>query len=311
MDVKGNLMIDNIYLQPMQPYHGLEKHAHRIHLPKSNLEIFYYDTDRNDLPKMILVHGLGDDADTWRHLIEPLSEQWRVIAPDLPGYGRSQKPPIKYSLTYFSQVLLELINELGIKQPCWVGNSLGAILSSNIALISPEQVKSLVLIDGAMLQAEKQSINLMNILFLIPGIGKWLYNRLRNDPQAAYETLRPFYYDLDALPDEERKFLNYRVNQRVWDDQQRDAYLSTLRNMVLSLIGQQTVIQEKLSEVSIPTLIIWGEADQIYSLKNGELLNQVLPNSEMITFPQTGHLVQQERPEKLIAAILDFKGIDY
>jgi len=303
-------MNDNIYLQPMQPYHGLEKYSQKIHLPKSNLELFYYDSGESDLPNMILVHGLGDDADTWRHLIEPLSKQWRVIAPDLPGYGRSQKPPVKYSLTYFSQTLLDLIEELGIKQPCWVGNSLGAILSSNIALISPEHVETLILIDGAMLQAEKQNVNLMNMLFLIPGIGKWLYNRLRKDPQVAYETLRPFYYDLDSLPDEERVFLKYRVNQRVWDDQQRDAYLSTLRNMVLSLIGQQIVIQEKLSKVSIPTLIIWGEADQIYSLKNGRLLNQVMPNSEMITFPETGHLVQQERPEKLIAAILNFKGIN-
>jgi pimeloyl-ACP methyl ester carboxylesterase len=302
-------MIDKKFLLPMQPFPGLEKYSKKIKLPKSGINLFYYEAGEEEHPVIMLIHGLGDEADTWRHIIEPLSSQHRVIAPDLPGFGRSDKPKRDYSLTFTTQALLELIEILEIQQPIWIGNSLGAILSQAIALQSPQHVRSLVLIDGSMLQGDHQKINLTQLLFLLPGVGRWIYNRLRKDPRAAYESLRPYYHNLDALPEEDKEFLYERANQRVWDDQQREAYLSSLRNLVFYLIRQQKKLKDTIPNMEIPTLILWGEEDKIINYKNGYFINNILPISKLVVIPETGHLVQQENPENLLKSILMYDEI--
>jgi pimeloyl-ACP methyl ester carboxylesterase len=292
------------FQQPMQPWPGLEKYLQTIELPKSGLRLSYYDTGKEDGLTVFLVHGLGDESDTWRHLIEPLSSYARVIAPDLPGFGRSEKPRIKYTLPFLTETLLEFMDQLQVESALWIGNSLGAILSLSAALEQPERVQGLVLIDGSMVQSSSQKISLTNFLFLMPGIGRWMYNRLRSEPQSAYESLRPYYDDLEQMPEADRNFLYQRVNQRVWDDNQRDAYLSTLRNMVTHLVRSQNQLKETLPQLETPTLIVWGESDQVSSLENGRLLESILPNARLISLPKTGHVVQQERPQELLDAIL-------
>ena len=102
------------YQKAMPAYPSLDGFGRKIRLPKAGLEVFYYDAGKQDKPAALLVHGLGDEADTWRHLIKPLSQFWRVIAPDLPGFGRSEGPQGKCSEEFFTQVLLELLEFLGI-----------------------------------------------------------------------------------------------------------------------------------------------------------------------------------------------------
>jgi pimeloyl-ACP methyl ester carboxylesterase len=302
-------MNKNEFRQPMQPWPGLEKYLQTSELPKSGLRLSYYDTGKKDALTIFLVHGLGDESDTWRHIIEPLSPYARVIVPDLPGFGRSEKPHIKYTLPFLTQTLLEFIDQMQVDRSLWIGNSLGAILSQSMALEHPERVLGLVLIDGSMVQSSAQKVSLTNILFLLPGIGKWMYNRLRSDPQSAYESLRPYYYDLDQMPEADRNFLFQRVNQRVWDDNQRDAYLSTLRNMVTHLMSRQSQLKETIPQLEAPALIVWGESDQVSSVENGHLLQSILPNARLITLPKTGHVVQQERPQDLLDAILGDEGL--
>ena len=69
--------------------------------------------------------------------------------------------------------------------------------------------------------ATRQALNLNLLLFMIPGVGEWLYTRLRRDPQAAYDTLRPYYADLEGMAQADRDFLFQRVNERVWSDKQK------------------------------------------------------------------------------------------
>jgi pimeloyl-ACP methyl ester carboxylesterase len=90
----------NEFKKMMQPYPGLDKYAQAIDLPLSGLRLFYYTAGAPEQPAALLLHGLGDEADTWRRLIEPLSSRWRVFAPDLPGFGRSDKPQCAYTLAF-------------------------------------------------------------------------------------------------------------------------------------------------------------------------------------------------------------------
>jgi pimeloyl-ACP methyl ester carboxylesterase len=183
-----------------------------------------------------------------------------------------------------------------------VGHSLGAVLAQALALAAPQRVQRLVLVSGGMV-VEKQPLNLQSLLFLVPGIGEWLYNRLRRNPDKAYETLAPYYASLRSLPRAERLFLYQRVNERVWDGRQRRAYLSTLRRVMPWVARQQRRLQQDLQGLATPTAIVWGDADQIFPVENGQALAALLPAASLTVVPGGGHQLPQERPEAILETI--------
>lgn len=292
----------NLYQQRMQPYPGLEPYARTVHLPKSGLTLHIYDAGNPSAFPMLLIHGLGDEADTWRHLIPSLSANHRVIALDLPGFGRSDKPARAYTVPFFQDVIIELLDTLTIPRVMLVGHSLGAIIAHSIALNHPARVNRLILIGGALL-ASVQKIDPVTLLFLIPGLGEWLYNRLRRDPQAAYRTLEPYYSRFDQLPEADRQFLFQRVNERVWSDRQRRAFLSTFRNLARWIPGQQRNLPAQLVNLNVPTLALWGENDRINSIENGKALAKLQPTARLVVIPGAGHNVHQENPRAVLTAI--------
>jgi pimeloyl-ACP methyl ester carboxylesterase len=105
--------------------------------------------ERGDGPLVVLVHGLADDARTWNAAIEALSGNYRVIAPDLIGHGRSDKPPLNYRAGTFAHFLSKLLDELRIERATFVGNSLGGWASLLVALSEPHRVERLILVDSA------------------------------------------------------------------------------------------------------------------------------------------------------------------
>lgn len=287
----------------MVPWPGLDPYIQTVELTQSGIRLFYYHVQKRDSPAILMLHGLGDDADTWRHLVEPLSAYARLVVPDLPGFGRSEKPDIDYTIPFLCDTAIELLDTLDIEKAIVIGNSLGAIIAQKMALDHPDRIASLVLVDG-MLFASDQRLSPHNLQMLTPGLGEWTYNQLRKNPQDAYDTLIPYYFDLDALPAEERDFLFQRVNQRVWDDRQRDAYFSVLRSMASYVVKAQSGLAEKLSKSKVPTLILWGEEDVLFSIKNARRLVEIQPSAMLVTFPEAGHSCHQEKPHELLQAIL-------
>ena len=292
----------NAYQQPMKPWSGLEPHARQVDLPQSQCALYLYDTDPTGPTPLLLIHGLADEADTWRHLIPPLSARQRVLAPDLPGYGRSDKPRRAYTLPFFQAALLELLDELEIERATLVGHSLGGMIAHAIALAHPERVERLVLVGGSLV-AGTQRPDLGTLLFLVPGLGEFLYNRLREDPQAAYETLRPYYGDLDRLPQADQAFLLQRVNERVWSDGQRRAFFSTFRNLARRLPAQQRALPARLAASTTPTTAVWGELDRMSPLESGRRLVELQPGVRLVVVPGAGHSVHQENPDAVLNAI--------
>ncbi|MCS6863432.1 MAG: alpha/beta fold hydrolase, partial [Abditibacteriales bacterium] len=79
------------FQRPMEPWPALAPYVRKVQL-RSGLTLFAFEAGAPDAPPLLLIHGLGDEADTWRHVFLPLAERYHVIAPDLPGFGRSDKP---------------------------------------------------------------------------------------------------------------------------------------------------------------------------------------------------------------------------
>jgi pimeloyl-ACP methyl ester carboxylesterase len=289
------------YTSPMQPLPGLKPDAREIALP-GGLKLFAYDAGEPDAPALLLVHGLGSEADTWRSVIRPLSQDFRVIAPDLPGFGRSAKPNRAYTVDFLTGTVLGLMDALSLEKVTLCGHSLGGILAHKIAADHPDRIERLILVGGTLTQRGGTG-GLEMLLFLIPFVGEFLYNRMRNDPDAAYESLRRYYADLDKLPQEDRDFLYERVNRRVWSDDQRRAYFSTLRRMVIFGLTQAGKNEEKLPDLHIPTRVIWGAEDEIVSVESGRATVEAQLNAELIVIPNAGHNVQEEKPEAFLEMV--------
>ncbi len=291
------------FLSPMKPPEQLAAFARRIHLPVSNLELFLYDSGISEKPALFLWHGLADEADTWQDVFATLAERFRVIAPDLPGFGRSNKSARRYTPEFFRKCMLELADVLEIRRAVWAGHSMGAMLCQTIAIDHPERVAALVLLSGGAV-LPKQSSSAATILFLLPGVGEMIYTNLRKSPQAAYDTLADYYAQLDQMPAAFRDWLWLRVNQRVWDDNQRRAYFSTIRNMVFRVIMESKTRQAQLFEQKLPVLILWGEKDRVVPIENAHFLAEAIPNARLVIVPDAGHNIQQERPAVVSEAIL-------
>jgi pimeloyl-ACP methyl ester carboxylesterase len=286
----------------MQPFPGLERWSREMQLPMSGIHLHIYDTSNDAKTPVFLVHGLGDEADTWRHVLPLLQNDYRVIAPDLPGFGRSEKVKRKYTVPFFVDVMLELIDTFSLSRFILAGHSMGAIIAQEMALEHPERVERLILISGSLVSKENP-LNLGLLLFLLPGVGEWMYNRLRKDSQAAYQTLEPYYNKLKDLPQADRDFLYQRVNERVWSDGQRRAFLSTLHNLASWISSKQKGLPARLSSWRIPTTVIWGENDRINVVANAHALEKILPSARLVIVPGAGHNVQQEKAEVVAEAI--------
>lgn len=297
-------MTTSEFLTPMLPWPGMAGFARSARLPGGQLHFFDSEVGGNNLP-CVLVHGLGDEADTWRGVFPALAAQRRVIAPDLPGFGRSDLPSRPVNIQSHIQALLDLLEHLSLPLVLWVGHSMGAVLSQQLALEYPARTAGLVLLSGG-LAAGKTRLNPTLVLFLIPGLGELAYSYLRRDPQTAYRTLYPYYHDLDGLPQAEREWLYLRVNQRVWSDTQRRAYLSSLRSLASWLPGQQRGLAARLAQSKTPTTIVWGEDDRVVDPTNGKILERLLPPGmphSLQLVPGAGHNLHQEKPAAIVTAV--------
>jgi pimeloyl-ACP methyl ester carboxylesterase len=290
------------YQTAMPTWPALAGYGKLLKLEKPELSLYYFEAGQHNDQILLMIHGLGDEADTWRHVFLPLSGRFHTIALDLPGFGRSDKPDVDYTPDFLIKSIIGLMNQLNITSTILIGSSLGGILAHQLALTYPERIKGLVLVGGSLLQPgpmQDWSLRLMRM----PIIGEWLYTRLRKDPDAAYATLKSVYHRLETLPEADRSFLFTRVNHRVWDDGQRRAYLSTLRKLAPWINHIQAELPEQLKNLQIPTLVVRGEFDVLFPQSNATAVTDFQSNATKATILKSGHLPQQEDPQSFLQVI--------
>jgi pimeloyl-ACP methyl ester carboxylesterase len=285
----------------MAPWPGLAPYGRRDTLDGGR-QLFIFDAGKAGAPPMLLIHGLGDEADSWRHVFGPLAEHFRVFAVDLPGFGRSDAAP-RYTLPALVETLLGWLEAQRLPPAVLVGNSLGAVLAQRIALRRPERVAELVLVDGALV-TRGMPPSLAVVAMALPFVGERIYTGFRRDPQAAYDSLRPYYSNLDGMSEADRQFLFQRVNERVWSDKQREAYLALFRDLTWSALWRQPATTPALARLSTPTRLIWGEDDHIVPPSLAKAALAIQPAARLTTIPGAGHLPHQERPEAFVEALL-------
>lgn len=297
----------SVYQQPMHPWESLANHGKDLHLPAQGLTLFYFETGTNHQKTVLMLHGLGDEADTWRHIFHEMGSAYHTIALDLPGFGRSDKPNVAYTPPFLIESIIAFMDQADIAEAIIMGSSLGGILAHALAINYPKRVCGLILVGGGLLQTDRlQDISLK--LMGMPLLGEWLYTRLRKNPDAAYDSLRNVYHQLEELPVADREFLYTRVNQRVWSDGQRRAYLSTLRCLSPWMKRMQSSIRDQLNQLQVPTLVIRGEFDSLFPDSTANAIVESQPKTAKAIIENAGHLPHQEDPyhfRRIVAAWLN------
>lgn len=259
----------------------------------------HYESHGHGKP-VVLIHGLGINSHTWRHLVAPLSQHHRVITLDLKGHGMSPKPDDEmYSLYDQAGLVSRFIIEHDLRNVTLVGHSYGGgvALASAVYLnrTDPDRLERLVLIDSI---AYEQSLPMFVRLLATPVLGPLLI-QLVPETRQIRSIMELTYYD-DRLIESETV---EQYAQSLRSPGAKSALLSTARQI---LPADLEAFAQLYRELGVDTLILWGKEDEIVPLGIGQRLAFDLPNTTFEVLAETGHAPQEERPEETLRLIEGF-----
>lgn len=249
---------------------------------------------------VILIHGFGASGYSWRHIMEPLAQNNRVIAIDLKGFGDSPKPrDDAYSVYEQARLIRNFILENDLKNLHIVGHSYGGgvALAASIYLAesNPGLQKSLVLIDSI---AYPQELPGFVKILATPVLGPLLTYALPNTLQVK-NLLQKVYFNDDMIPQDAIE--HYAAN--LGKPHAKYALLTTVRQI---LPEDLQTFSDNYASLTIPSLIIWSREDEIVPLAVGKRLHENLPNSKLVIMSGVGHAVQEEKPSLLLPHLRHF-----
>lgn len=271
----------------------------RINL--NGLSIRYFQSGNEGLP-LVLFHGTGESALDWSWVLPKLGEKYRVYAPDFPGAGESAKPIRDYTIDFFTQFAHDFMNAIAIDRAVVAGNSLGGLIALKIALSRPEQIAGLVLIDSTGLgEVASPFLSALTIPALgevaVAGCTTPVGAVMRSRSRAALQFAHPEKIPLEWYAEQEHLSQTFGFLQ---------ATLSSLRSQLNPILGQRTVMVDKLPQLQMPTLLIWGENDLIFPKAQAEAAVQHLQQGYLSIIPDCGHIPNLERPDRFITALDEF-----
>ncbi len=274
-------------------------------------EVAYVELNPEGTQTVLFIHGLGSYLKFWRYQLDTFAEQgYRVIAVDLPGYGKSDKPAsFPYTMEAMADAVHELAQKVGADKPILVGHSMGGQTSLSYALRYPEDVKALVLTSPAGFEKfspkEKAWFKRSFSTALVKGSSEYgIWGSVR---QSNFERWRP---ELNWLIEE-------RV--RVAKSPEFDAYAYANVRTVNGL-AHNDFVRDSLGRITVPTLIIHGEDDRLIPnpfLHGGEARDimayghEHIRGSKLVGLERCGHTVQMDCPQDYNPRVLAFlKGLE-
>lgn len=235
---------------------------------------------------VVLLHGAAAGGVTWGPLLSRMADRSDVIAPDIVGYGSSDKPAVGYTREYLSRWLGDFLDALGLERVALVGNSQGGAAALQFAHDHPDRVRPLVLMCTEGLTSRFPPMALLGFLRLntFPSVAavRQLAPYLVHDPDSIDEQWADYAVDVAASPGGKRVF---------WCGRGRPVAV---------------IDDEQLRATRTPTLLVWGEQNRFVPLKHAERARDVLPDAELVVIPDSGHLPFLEQPEAADDAVTPF-----
>lgn len=284
-----------------------DEHADALHhaersrfVEVDGVSVHYQEAGASDAPPVLLLHGFTASNFVWKDVLVPLSTGgFRVIAPDLVGFGFSGKPRDgEYTIDAQARTVVGLMDSLGIERAALVGSSYGGAVAATCALDYPERVERLVLVDAVINDHAKHSPLLR--LAASPVVGDLISPLMLGSRRLLRSQLKKGYAPENRhLFDEERATAHHRPLLAAGTQR---AALSTLRRW------QAGRVEEEAHRISQPALLVWGEGDPVTPLAHGRKLNRAMQDSRLVIFRRCGHMPMEERPREFAEVVTNFLG---
>lgn len=273
----------------------------KVYLPENEFTIAYTDEGKGD-NTIILIHGLGSYLRAWEKNIGELSKNNRVIAIDLPGYGKSSKEPHTGMMTFYAGIVNELVKELKLNKVVIGGHSMGGQIGMTTYLKYPQIVKGLVLAAPAGFERfTKGQKQWFRDVMTVDGV------RLTT-PEAIQNNLASNFF---RQPKDADFMVSERMEMRSADD-----FIPYCYAVVQSVHGMvDNPVIDYLQDIKVPTLILFGENDNLIPnryLNPGRTVEiakygaSKIHNSKLVMIPKTGHFLMFEKPEVFNKETIDF-----
>ena len=251
-----------------------------ISLSGDKLEIHYKIAGEGK--PILILHGWGSSSDSWVKIQQMLAEKgYRVIVPDLPGFGKTQAPTTIWGVEEYANFVNQFAEQIGLAKFVLAGHSFGGQTAIQFAVTYPEKLEKLVLIAAAGVRRT-------------PGVFKKLVTAV-----AKLVSFMLYLVPFEDLRSNIRSALYMLIRQ--------PGYLKSqgiMRDVFKKVITQD--LTAKFSKISVPTLLLWGDKDEMTPLQDAYLMQELIPNSKLEIIKGAKHALNFQAPEKLAEFIASF-----
>ncbi len=270
-------------------------HLHQVEI--EGTPVNYVDIGQGELEPIVFVHGLGGQWQNWLENIPRISQERRVIAMDLPGFGLSPMPRKGISISGYGRCVDALCSALELGRVDMVGNSMGGFVSAEVAIQFPERIDQLVLVSPAgIASADVAKTPILTIGRVMSVVAT--HTVARDRVIAARPRSRHHSLALVArYPSRLKPDLAY---EGFLKGAAKPGFLDALR------ANLNYDFRERLPEIRRPTLIVWGENDSIIPVRDAHEFERLIPDSRKVVMKETGHVAMAERPNTFNELMLDF-----
>jgi pimeloyl-ACP methyl ester carboxylesterase len=238
-------------------------------------------------PPLVFVHGLAGCWQNWLENIPHFARRHRVVAVDLPGFGESELPQEEISIPGYGRFVDTFLGEVGVERASVVGNSMGGFISAEVALSHPSRVDKLVLVSAAgLVTVSPRQLALSKRIAPLFHYGTARAISRREHWVRRRGLRRMFLYGVARHPDLLQPELCFEVASGAGKPGFLDAFSAIL----------EYDFRDRLSDVTHPTLIVWGRQDRIVPVAGAHEYERLIAGSRKVIFEDTGHVPMVERP---------------
>jgi len=234
---------------------------------------------------LLLLHGLGASAERWEDVIPLFAKEYRVIVPDLVGFGHSDKPMVDYTMEYFSEFTSKFVESIGIKKLNIIGSSLGGQIAAEYAVNHNDKIRKLVLVSPSGVMK-----------YATPALNSYISASVYPNNDAALTA----FQNMSCRDDIDEKTVSEFV-ERMQLPNAKMAFMSTLLGL-----SNAKVITEKLNMITVPTMIVWGENDPVIPIEYAQSFVSGINDCRFYKMLGCGHTPYVENSEKFFQIVVDF-----
>jgi pimeloyl-ACP methyl ester carboxylesterase len=254
---------------------------------------------KSDKEPIVLIHGTSASLHTWDGWVDELKAHRRVIRFDLPAFGLTGPDPTNnYTIEHYADVVVAVLDKLNVNKSVLAGNSLGGYIAWATAVMYPNRVSKLILVDASGYPFESESVPLAFTLSKNALTNGILTNVL---PKSLVEKSVKNVYGNPALVTDELVERYYQLTLR---EGNRAALKERFKQTIPGPLAKE------IKTINVPTLLIWGRKDHLIPLDLGLKFEQDIKNSQLIIFDDLGHVPHEEDPQITVLAVKQFLKVD-